>query len=258
MKNIMKSIGYEILHSKMIIRLYILFIAFMVLVTVLNTDSTGISGLLADNVTLPYEFQTFIVAIIVGIICGSDFPDKVANYEIMSGHSRVSIFLARALMAIGVAAILATVLSFVPIVFGNAVFKWGNKLVLSDVVIRNLLLFFPYVRIAAFMVVLTFLVKNPYVIMASGFVMMMGGSILGDMMQNGSNVFISIYNMKLLCTYDGWSTYNLDPVKGIVEYNAYNSSVTTSLVLGTIIVSLLMTAFYLFMGYALFRRDEMN
>lgn len=176
----------------------------------------------------------------------------------MSGHSRVSIFLARALMAIGVAAILATVLSFVPIVFGNAVFKWGNKLVLSDVVIRNLLLFFPYVRIAAFMVVLTFLVKNPYVIMASGFVMMMGGSILGDMMQNGSNVFISIYNMKLLCTYDGWSTYNLDPVKGIVEYNAYNSSVTTSLVLGTIIVSLLMTAFYLFMGYALFRRDEMN
>ena len=258
MKNIMKSIGYEILHSKMLIRIYILFIALMVLVTVLNTNSTGISGLLADNDTLPYEFQTYMVAIIVGIICGSDFPDKVANYEITSGHSRVNVFLARALMAICSAAILATVLSFVPILFGNVVFKWGNKLVLSDVVIRNLLLFFPYVRMAAFIVVLTFLVKNPYVIMASGFVMMMGGSIIGDMTQNSSNVFISIYNMHLLCTYDGWSTYNLDPVKGIVEYNAYNSAVTPSLVFGTIGVSLFMTAFYLFMGYALFRRDDMN
>ena len=258
MKNIMKSIGYEIVHSKMLIRLYILFIALMILVTVLNTESTGISGMLAENDTLPYEFQIFIVAIVVGIICGSDFPDKVANYEILSGHSRKSIYLARAVMAICTAAILATILAFVPMVVGNAVFTWGNKLVLSDVIIRTLLLFFPFARIAAFMVVMTFIVKNPHIIMASGFVIMIGVGVIGDMTGNKGSFLISLYNMKLLCSYDGWSTYNLDPIKGIVEYYAYNSAVTASLVRGTIGVSLLMIIFYLFMGYALFRRDEMN
>ncbi|MBE5924207.1 MAG: hypothetical protein E7271_07050 [Lachnospiraceae bacterium] len=258
MKNIMKSIGYEVLHSKMLVRLYILFVALMVLTTMLNTDSSGVSAMLAGNDGTSYEFPMLIVAIIVGVICGSDFNDKVANYEILSGHSRKTVFFARALMAVCISSVLATVLCFVPIIVGSAIFGWGNKLVFSDLIIRNLLLIFPFARLTAFLVVVTFIVKNPYVIMASGFVIMLGGGILGDLVGDGKNCFISIYNMKYLCSYEGWNTYNLDPVKGVVEYYAYNSTVTSSLVLGTVFASIIMIIFYLFMGYALFRRDELN
>ena len=50
----------------------------------------------------------------------------------------------------------------------------------------------------------------------------------------------------------------MDPAQGIVNYSSYSSGLTSELVVGTIAVSLIMTAFYLFMGYALFRRDELK
>ncbi len=258
MKNIMKSIGYDIMHSKMLIRIYIMFVAFMALVTVLNVDSGGVSAMLAQDAGISFQFSTLLVGIVVGVICGGDFADKVASYEILSGHSRKSIFFARALIAIIIGAILTTTLGFVPIILGNTLFDWGNKLVLSDIILRTFLLVFPLVRLAAFFVVISFVFKNPYVIIASGFVIMVASDMLSDMTSSGKSCYISTYNMSMLCSYEGWSTYNLDPVKGVVEYYAYNSAVTTSLVLSTIIVSLIMAIFYLFMGYALFRRDEMN
>ena len=76
--------------------------------------------------------------------------------------------------------------------------------------------------------------------------------------QHSKTVFVSLFNMILLTQYQGWSNYNLDPVLGVVRYYAYDSGVTREMVAGTIVASLLMTIFYLFMGYALFRRDELN
>lgn len=257
MKNIMKSIEYEIWHNKMLIRIYIFFIFMMGLVAVLNVEEGGTGAMLAENPTITYEFSIYIIALFVGVICGEDYKDKVANYEILSGHSRISIFMARSLMSIFTAAFLATVLGFVPVIVGNVYAGFGDSLKLIDVIIRQLLFFFPYMRLAAFLVVITYLTKNQYIIMASGLVIMIGSSILADILRL-KGVFISTYNLELLVDYKGWDIYNVDPVKGIVEYHSYVSTVTPNLVVGTILVSLLMTAFYIFMGYGLFRRDELN
>jgi len=261
MKNIMKSIWYEILRSKMLIRLYIVFVLLMGLIGVLNTGQMQgghASGMIAENSLVIYEFPVFMLAIIVGIICGEDYKDKVANYEVLSGHSRKSIFFARSFMGILVGSIFSTILCIVPLIAGIIVDGWGGTLVLSDVIVRMLLLFFPMLRLAAFLAVITFLVKNQYVMMASGFVIMMGCSLLQTVITDSKNIFISIFNMGLLMSFDGWSIYNLDPVKGLVNYNSYISTVTPELVIGTITASLVMTAFYLFMGYALFRRDDLS
>ena len=262
MKNIMKSIWYEILHSKMMIRIYILFMVIMGLFAVLNVGDSvqkgHASGMVAENPLLIYEFPIFMLSIIVGIICGEDYKDKVANYEVLSGHSRKSIFFARSLMGIIVGSVLSTILCIVPLIVGIIVDGWGDALVLSDVIIRILLLFFPMFRLAAFLALITFLVKNQYVMMASGFVIMMGCSLLQTVITDSKNIFISIFNMALLLSFDSWSIYNLDPVNGLVTYNSYVSTVTPELVIGTITASLVMTAFYLFMGYALFRRDDLS
>ena len=262
MKNIMKSIWFEIRHSKLMIRIYIVLVLFMALVGFLNTGASADLGtastLVADDPTIAYEFSIFVVALVVGIICGEDYRDKVANYEVLSGHSRKSIFLARSLMGIITAAVLGTLLSFAPMITGIIKAGWGNELLLSDVIARQLLLFFPFLRLAAFLALLTFLIKNPYIMMAVGFVICMASVLLEGMLEHSKSVFISIFNMSLLTSYSGWQIYNLDPVKGIVKYSTYESSLSAELVIGTIVASLLMTGFYLFMGYALFRRDELN
>lgn len=262
MKDIMKSIGYEIVRSKMMIRLYILFIFVMGLIGVINVDlvqnGLGASGMLADSASVTYIFSSFVLALIVGIICGEDYLDKVANYEILFGHSRKSIFFARSLMGILVGAVLSTLLGFVPIITGSAVGGFGSSLVLTDVIARQLLFFFPFLRLGAFFAMLTFLVKNPYIIMAAGFVIGEAGQLFAEMFSHAKSYYVSIFNFNLLTDYVGWSIYNIDPTVGVVKYNAFNSSLSSQMVCGTIICSLLVTAFYLFMGYALFRRDELN
>ncbi|MCR5213699.1 MAG: hypothetical protein K6E10_04735 [Eubacterium sp.] len=261
MKNIIKSIIYELLHSKFLIRIYIMLLLFMVLVTALNINTgekKGTSYMLADNPVILYQFGIFLLSIIVGTICGEDYKDKVGNYEILFGHSRRSIYVARTLFACIVSGILCTSLSFVPIITGNIIGQWGNGLSLSHVVIRNLLMIFPYVRLAAFLAMITFIIKNNYIIMASGFFLMMIISVVDAVMENGRSLYLSIFNLGLLTDYQGWNIYNIDPVSGIVEYNSYDSSISTGNIVGTILVSLIMTAFYIFMGYTLFRRDDIS
>ena len=262
MKNIMKSIWFEILHSKMLIRIYIGVIIMMILTGILNVNIedqlSGASGMLVETPVMTYEFSLFITAIIVGVICGEDYKDKVANYEVLSGHSRISIFLARSLFAIITSSVLAVFLSFIPVITGTIIGGWGGHLEIGDVIVRQLLLFFPFIRFAAFMAVITFLVKNHFVMMASGFFVMMSGTLLIDILHDTQNSYISLFNMNWLVSYKGWSIYNVDPVQGVVDYSSYNSAFTSSMVLQTIFVSLAVAAFYLFMGYALFRRDELN
>ncbi|MBR6402693.1 MAG: hypothetical protein IKS48_04865 [Eubacterium sp.] len=261
MKNIIKSIVYEILHSKLLLRMYLLFLGLYVFVAIINID-TGegagkTSGMLADGGALVYEIPIFVLALVVGVICGEDYKDKVANYEVLSGHSRKRIFLARSLFAIIAASVSCLVISFIPLIAGNIYAGWGNKLVLGDVVSRYLLLIFPYMRLAAFLVVITFVVKNHYAMMAIGFFIMEASIVMAEL-TNKANVYISIYNMKMLTSFDSWNIYNTDPVEGIIEYSSYNSSLNSEMVIGTIVVSLALTAFYLFLGYALFRRDELS
>ena len=262
MKNIMKSIWYEILRSKFMIKIYILFVLVMGLTTVLNVGDSvqkgHTSGMLAGSPNLTYFFPLFMVGFIVAVICGEDYKDKVAHYEILSGHSRISIYLARTLMGIIVGSVLTLVLSFIPILVGIMIDGWGNKLILSDVIVRHMLFFFPYVRLSAFIAMLTFLIKNPYIIMAISFVITDFGMLVIDILASKASLAVSLFNLKLLTEYDGWSIYNLDPHQGIVQYFSYDSSVSSGMVIGTIVVSLVMAGLYLFMGYALFRRDELN
>ena len=259
MKNIIKSIWYEILRSKLMIKIYVAFIGVMVLIGILNVDqSCTASKMIADAPTVTVDFPLFMLAFIVAIICGEDYMDKVANYEILFGHSRKSIFFARSLMAVITASILALILCFIPIIAGCIKGGWGSTLELKDVVLRQLLFVFPFLRLAAFLVVLTFLIKNPYIMMAIGFVIAMSMEMISSMLDHSKSLYLSLFNIGLLTRYDGWSIYNVDPNLGIVNYHSYISALSPGVVIGTIAVSLAMTAFYLFMGYALFRRDELN
>ena len=97
MMNIIRSINYETRKTKILIRMYIVFVLLMALIALLNinTDAdnmTYTSGMLSENKTIPFMFPLFIVAMFIGYICCSDYKDKVINYELLSGHSRKRCF----------------------------------------------------------------------------------------------------------------------------------------------------------------------
>ena len=70
MMNIIRSINYETRKSKILIRMYIVFVLLMALIALLNinTDAdnmTYTSGMLSENKTIPFMFPLFIVAMFI-------------------------------------------------------------------------------------------------------------------------------------------------------------------------------------------------
>ena len=96
MNNIIKSMIYELRKSRFVLVLFLVIAAANVLVTVLNIsantfDEATTSAMLSEAKNTTFLFAEFFVIAAVGIIIGSDFKDKVANYELMSGHSRIQV-----------------------------------------------------------------------------------------------------------------------------------------------------------------------
>ena len=259
MKNIIKSLCYEAFRSKAVIRIILLYAFVAGLIAVLNVNVTkgfsGTSGLLAESPDITYLLGILFIGVIIGFLSGQDFGDKVINYEMMSGNSRKTIILARGLFGIVVTATALTLVSFVPIIVGNIFFEWGDSLRLSDVVVRQLLFFFPFLRLSAFIICIMFIFKNQYVVMASGYFLLMFVNLVKAFPKS---FYSSFSNLELLTSYKGWHIYNIDPAEGIVEYSSFNSSLDFRMVFGTITVSIIMTAFYLMLAYAVFRHDDVS
>ena len=83
-------------------------------------------------------------------------------------------------------------------------------------------------------------------------------SIFSGVVSNHDNLLTANFNLNLLADYDGWSVYNLSSTDGIVKYACYDSSLSSEMVVGTILVSVIVMVVYLIIGYGLFRRDDLN
>ena len=263
MNNIIKSMIYELRKSRFVLVLFLVIAAANVLVTVLNISANTFneattSAMLSEAKNTTFLFAEFFVIAAVGIIIGSDFKDKVANYELMSGHSRIQVYLARSVFAVILSALLGTVLAFVFLVTGNIFFGFGGRLVLSDVILRTFLYLFPFLRVAAFTVILTFTIKNQYVVMGIGYGIETLNSVFSGVVSDHDNLLTANFNLNLLADYDGWSVYNLSSTDGIVNYACYDSSLSSGAIVGTILVSVIVMVVYLIIGYGLFRRDDLN
>ena len=258
MKNIIRSAYYDLRHSKFFAVVYMLTAVMLSLSAMINVDEKGCGFVIFENGYIYWMTSAFIAALAVGIICNDDHIDKTINYEILSGHSRLSIFMARSLFGILFAAAAATMINFFPLAAGSMLKGFGDMSRFKDVILRQLLCFFPYLRFAAFVTVICFIIKNSYVVFAAGFLISEIGIGLVDFFDHGRSLYTSVFNIGLLGDFGAWEIYNLDPVNGVVYYGRYKSELDMDVIVGTILVSLIMTAFYLFMGYGIFRRDDMD
>ncbi len=262
MKNIIRSILYDILKSKTLIRVCIYILLADILIVIFNvkeymSTDTDSGVLLADTPTMLFMFSIIVMGIVVGKVASGDFNDKVISYEISTGHSRLSLYYARGILAIVLGTAAAVAVGFIPIII-CVIFGWGDTIDLGDVIGRYLLCIFPFIRISAFMVCASFVIKNYYVCLSLGLIINEVFMLLFDAVDNSTNYSMGMYNVNKLLSLSEWHIYNLEPSKGVVNYYSYVTEITPDLVINTILFSVGAALVYLFVGYIFFRRDDLK
>ena len=220
--------------------------------SVSNVERTGGEEALS-TLSLFYLIGQFFMFIVTAQICGADFVDKTCNYEIMSGHTRAQVFLGKAVTAIIAGTIGTMIIIAVPPVVEAIILGWGDKVSFGDFLLRYFLMAFPIARIICEYILLTFLIKNPYIVMGVSYILII---LLGIVTPVGStnNYVLGLTNMGMLAKVDMWTSFGL----GGDIYYIYLTELPPDQIITTIVVSLAVGAAALFLGYMFFKNDDMN
>lgn len=199
--------------------------------------------------------SVFIIPVTVGPVCCGDFADKTSHYEILSGHLRRHIFFGRSLMAILIAVTEWVIITVVPVIMLTAMNGWGTDITVGDAVFRLFLMIFPVIRMCCEFVMLSFIIKNPYIIMAGGYVIIMLGEMLANVTQGTGWFFTSATNLMQLGLFDFWVTYGLsDGTNNFI----YDAVLPTSDIILTLAISITVSIGALAIGYIFFKNDDLN
>lgn len=258
MKGIIKAQFFQIVRDKVIRGMFMVALLMQVLVVMLpiwlDTEAATTAGeFFATQSDVTLSFPMFFLIVVTGQICGADFLDKTHNYELMIGHRRHGVYLGRVIPALLTGGIGALLLTMLPIVIYASLYGWGTKVALGQVLLRWILMLFPFLRMVCEFAFLTFLIKNPYVVMGLGYVAFMVSAALSGMME-ACSVFLGITNLSLLLVVSKWTTYGLgDDINYI-----FDASLSGEIVWGTVAASVVIGLVALYLGYVFFKNDDMN
>lgn len=260
MKNIIKSQLYQLRKERLV---WMVFVGFLI-IPMSNIFLEGEMVLMGDYPTqvmlsemgmLFTIFPLMFLFTLVGIMCCGDFMDKTSNYELMTGHKRAEVYFGRVIPCIIVGVICFTVLVSVPIIVNTVMHGWGTKLDVGEIVLRHVLMIFPVFRILCTAVFAAFIIKNPYILMALGYVTFaIGGISSSSMFEERMSPVLGMTNLNMLSTFESWATYGIE---GNMNY-IYDASLTAGQIASTIIVSLAAGAVFIYLGYVFFHTDDLN
>lgn len=198
-----------------------------------------------------------MLAILVSRICGWDMSDKTINYEVMSGHSRAKVYFSRVIVSVQWAVALSFLLLAVPTAIVTLMNGWGKETDMGGIAARYLLMLLPVLRLTSLMVMLTFVAGSfaagavlGYIISEVGIMIPM---ILEEFLDMKFSFELASANMTKLLTLNSRLGY----VDGR-DMTVYDSAVSAELVLGTVLVSLAVSAVYIFIGYRVFMKRDMK
>ena len=191
------------------------------------------------------------VAITVPMMCGNDFLDKTTNYELLSGHIRRDVFFGRAIPTIIIGTLGCIVASIAPIVVATIRNGWGDYIGIEDACFRLFLMFFPVIRIICELIFLSFIIKNPYIVMALGWLSVMIGNML---IGTGGYFSLGITTIGKVVTVDAWSTYGLEENVNFIYDAAFPAADVALVIISSVVVS----AAALYLGYIFFKKDDLN
>ncbi len=257
MKNIVKAQFFQLIRDKIIG--YMLFVTLLmqvltaVLPIILDEAVPSVGEFLATSEGGIPSFPIFFLVLVTAQICGGDFMDKTHNYELMSGHKRWEVYLGRVIPALLVGGVGSLLLMLLPVGIYATMYEWGTKVVLGEVLLRWALMLLPLLRLVCEMACLTFLVKNPYVVMGVGYMTFMASFMIVEMC-GIQTVFLATTNLTWLQAVNKWVTYGLGNTYNYI----YNMTTTPEMLFGTVIASVVFGLAALYLGYVFYQNDDMN
>ena len=263
MGQIIKAQSYQMVRSRLVKAVYLcvaLLMIFSALIDIFEIEGLQQIRVSASYVLMNDDGITFISSVLfVGFIAaesiGSDFKDKDLYYELLSGRGRAASFFARSIYTVLVTAFVSVIAAFIPMVFCLLLRGWGEQAELSGVIIRQLLYFFPFVRITSFVVLVIYITRNPYVGMMLGYVIALAGTLVGALIKSPSAYLTGFHNLEKLSNY---KPLGVESGQQITPFTVFETAVPVSLIAGTIAASLAVAALYLIIGYLYHRRKDLN
>ena len=261
MYNVMKAQMYQLLRSN---STYYIFLAGLALsaMSCIFSDVTsdqinGSTWLLLVCGLLPILLPMIALIFVSGICCG-DIADKTINYEVLTGTKRSGVYFGRVVTSLIMNVLCSLVTVAVPILFMTAVKGWGHTMTVSDVALRIAAMIFPVVRLTAFFTFTAFLFKNKVALLAFGYVLTMlemFAALLNELLD--LQIFIYMFSVNALTAifsienlgfgyFDG---EDVQVVKDVLEMSTFRTAAISGVV---------GTAVFLLIGYAVFRKQDMN
>ncbi|MCM1273082.1 MAG: hypothetical protein NC225_08200 [Clostridium sp.] len=260
MKDLIKAQLYQLKKNRLVIIVFFaaLLIQFTNIISEISYNEAGFpaSTYIVDMGLEMIFMSIFFPIIFAGCVCGGDFPDKTTNYELMSGHTRKQVYFSRAVISLVGGAVGEFIIIIAPVVFLSVTNGWGTDILVREAVTRYLLMLFPIARIICEFIFFTYIVKNPYITMASSYLVMMLGVSYGELFSDKASVFLGISNIMKLGTYESWSTYTIDNTVDMIK--VYDAALSVGDIISTVSASVIIGGLFLLIGYRYFHADDLN
>lgn len=260
MKNIMKAQLIQLSKDKICRLIFICILAVMLMLVFMIADMASgdieITGgehavMLATVLPLLAQFFTYLFT---AQACGVDFTDKTMNYEIMAGHTRREVYFGRVIPTLIIGTLVTMLIIAVSIAADVIIIGgWGDKVNFTDMLMRYLLMAFPIARVICEFIFLTFIIKNPYIVMGISYVLCI---VLGMSVPITTDrcFVLGMTNINAITVINEWQSFGLG---GDLHY-IYETALSADFVIPTILVSIIIGSIALLLGYTFFKNDDMH
>lgn len=261
MWNTVKALNYQIRNDIFIVCVLIVGTVMAFLGLLLgNTDIHQLTGSMT-LLNLREELLLLLVVITLLLsarISGWDMDDKTINYEVLSGHNRGEVYFGRVIASMFWCITSSMLVALLPILTMSMINGWGVNMKLGDILIRYVLLIFPLFRLVCEFVLLTFILKSCYKAMLIGWVFfasaMIGCMVYQELTDKTITTQFAYSNLVWIMGFDN---AKLEYING-EDVPVYLTTVSSSMAFETILVCLLVGTACLWLGYTMFKKQDMH
>ena len=256
MFHIMKAQNYQIRHDMFSV-IAILIIAGISIYMAVSDSVTGSERFVAMGENLPMLW--LVICLVIGVrIAAWDFNDKTINYELLSGHSRGQLYGGRLVCAVLWCMCLCLITTALPLAVCSAQNGWGVQADFVHCVFRILVGILPLLRILAEFFLLAVILRNCYVTYAVGYILT-GVSMLVTLLLSEHFQIHNTYALGYVTLTEalGLTNSHMELIGG-VDVTVYDSVMAADKLAGIVVSSVAVSVVCLAMGYAIFKKRDME
>lgn len=207
------------------------------------------------------SLTTLLLALVFTVkICGSDMTDKTINNEMLTGIKRSKVYAGRIIVSLFYVLFCYILFTVLPVLIIGIVNGWGYTIPLKEAVLRLSLGVFPIVRYVCFIACIIFITMNQLAVGLIGFLVMMFEAffiLLAD--ELAMPVLNKLLPLLTMAEFNEIEDYNftLGYIDG-KDVQILADGMASETIMTIIIAGIISAVLYLVIGYAVFRKKDMN